>query len=109
MSLTGSALPLVKSARAAPRSMATDNSSQDMPPAPAMMQRRLSVMSKGNISATFQVPGVISIPSDGNTHNVTIVELKLDATMSWACVPKKDTKVHLKVLSSSASITCSLT
>jgi hypothetical protein len=75
----------------------------------AMEHSKLSVMSKGNVSATFQVPGMISIPSDNNAHNVTIVQLKLNATMSWICVPKQDTKVHLKVLSSFTSIRYSLT
>lgn len=59
--------------------------------------RELQVSSKGNISATFGVPGLISIPSDSVVHNVTIVKLALDAEMSWVCVPKKDSRVHLKV------------
>lgn len=59
--------------------------------------------SKGDISATFQVPGLITIPSDGTAHNVTIAELSLDAVMSWIAVPKKDTRVHLKVSSVSVS------
>jgi hypothetical protein len=64
----------------------------------AMNRRQLEVLKgKGNVSATFQVPGMISIPSDGVAHNVTIAELKLSASMSWVCVPKKDMKVHLKV------------
>jgi len=54
------------------------------------------VSSKGNISATFRVPGLISIPSDGDSHNVTITQLKLDASMSWVSVPKVDAKSHLK-------------
>jgi hypothetical protein len=62
-----------------------------------MQHRGLQVSSKGNVSATFGVPGLINIPSDGVGHNVTIVKLGLDATMSWVCVPKKDGKVHLKV------------
>lgn len=62
-----------------------------------MQHRGLHVFSKGNVSATFGVPGLINIPSDGVGHNVTIVKLELDATMSWVCVPKKDGKVHLKV------------
>jgi hypothetical protein len=63
-----------------------------------MARRRLAVLkAKGNVSATFQVPGMISIPSDGDAHNVTITELKLSASMSWVCIPKMDTKVHLKV------------
>jgi hypothetical protein len=59
--------------------------------------RGLVVSSKGNINATFRVPGLISIPSDGQSHNVTIVQLRLDASMTWVSVPKEDTKTHLKV------------
>ena len=55
------------------------------------------VTSKGNVNATFQVPGKITIPSDEERHNVTIAELDLEATMSWVCIPKGDTRVHLKV------------
>lgn len=62
-----------------------------------IQHRGLHVSSKGNVSATFGVPGLINIPSDGVAHSVTIVKLELDATMSWVCVPKKDGKVHLKV------------
>ena len=63
-----------------------------------MARHWLTVLkAKGNVSATFQVPGVISIPSDGDVHNVTITELKLSASMSWVCIPQVDTKVHLKV------------
>ncbi|RDB15220.1 Protein F37C4.5 [Hypsizygus marmoreus] len=65
--------------------------------------RELEVSSKGNVSATFQVPGLISIPSDGVAHNVTIVQLKLNAKMSWVCVPKKDTKTHLSAKIKNAS------
>ena len=50
-----------------------------------------------NISATFSVPGRMSIPSDHASHNVTITELTLDAKMTWVSVPKKDTRVHLSV------------
>ncbi|KAJ7119753.1 hypothetical protein C8R44DRAFT_788827 [Mycena epipterygia] len=54
-----------------------------------------SVTSKGNVSATFSVPGLVTIPCDGDTHNFTIVELSLKATMSWVSVPKLDAKMHL--------------
>lgn len=63
----------------------------------AMQHRGLSVTSKGGISATFQVPGSITVPSDGASHNVTVVQLDLDAVMSWVSVPKLDAKSHLKV------------
>ncbi|KAG6811234.1 hypothetical protein H0H92_008404 [Tricholoma furcatifolium] len=64
-------------------------------PPPRIVQRTMDVSSKGAVSATFQVPGLITVPSDGVVHNVTIVELRLGATMSWVCVPKIDTKVHI--------------
>lgn len=68
-------------------------------PPPPITHRGVNVASKGNISATFEVPGVLSIPSDGVAHNVTIVQLDLEATMSWVCVPKKDARIHLNVIS----------
>ncbi|KAL0946274.1 hypothetical protein HGRIS_012526 [Hohenbuehelia grisea] len=73
------------------------------PPMPVMQQMQLSVASQGNMSATYQVPGLISIPSDGQAHNVTIVQLELDAVMSWVSVPRVDTRVHLKAKIKNAS------
>lgn len=60
-------------------------------PAPAI------VTSRGNVSATFDVPGTITIPSDGAAHNVTITKLNLEAIMSWIAVPKGDARTRLKV------------
>ncbi|KAG6898902.1 hypothetical protein C0993_002979 [Termitomyces sp. T159_Od127] len=51
---------------------------------PPLDYRTFNVVSNGNVSATFQVPGLITIPNDGVSHNVTIAQLKLGATMSWA-------------------------
>ena len=65
--------------------------------AEAIEHRGLEVSSRGNVSATFSVPGLMSIPSDNVAHNVTIVKLSLDATMEWVTVPKREAKVHLKV------------
>lgn len=65
--------------------------------AEAMRLHEAYVNSKGNITATFGVPGKITIPSDGATHNVTIVKLNLDATMRWVTVPKQEAKTHLSV------------
>ncbi|KAJ7660443.1 hypothetical protein B0H17DRAFT_954241 [Mycena rosella] len=59
--------------------------------------RDASVTSKGNVNATFRVPGLVSIPSDGEAHNFTIVQLNLQASMSWVSVPKVDTKAHINV------------
>ena len=53
----------------------------------------MDVSSTGNVSATFQVLGLINIPSDEIIDDVTIAKLDLDAE----CVPKKDTKTHLNV------------
>ncbi|KAJ7914298.1 hypothetical protein B0H13DRAFT_2462207 [Mycena leptocephala] len=65
--------------------------------------RGASVSSKGNFSATFRVPGLVSIPSDGEAHNFTIVQLSLKAEMSWVCVPKADTKAHINARITNAS------
>jgi hypothetical protein len=64
---------------------------------PMMAHATSNVQSRGNVSATFQVPGLVTIPSDGEKHTFTIVQLNLEAEMSWVVVPKKDLRVHLKV------------
>ncbi|KAF6759168.1 hypothetical protein DFP72DRAFT_1031955 [Ephemerocybe angulata] len=69
----------------------------------AIQHRGLEVSSRGNITATFSVPGLMTIPSDGASHKVTIVKLALDATMEWVSVPKRDPKVHLKAVIKNAS------
>ncbi|KAF4579590.1 hypothetical protein EYR40_000229 [Pleurotus pulmonarius] len=61
------------------------------------------IVSQGSLSATYQVPGLITIPTDGQNHNVTIVELELGAEMSWVVVPKLDKRVHLKAKVKNAS------
>ncbi|KAJ7505898.1 hypothetical protein B0H11DRAFT_1976597 [Mycena galericulata] len=62
-----------------------------------------SVNSKGNVNATFRVPGLVTIPCDGDAHNFTIVELSLKAAMSWVSVPKLDAKTHLNARITNAS------
>ncbi|KAJ2918730.1 hypothetical protein MD484_g1671, partial [Candolleomyces efflorescens] len=64
---------------------------------PRMGIQTSAVSSQGGVSATFAVPGLITIPSDGADHGVTIATLELDAKMSWVSIPKKDTKVYLSV------------
>ncbi|CAK5270370.1 unnamed protein product [Mycena citricolor] len=63
--------------------------------APLMAYAGASVTSRGNVGATFRVPGMVTIPSDGEVHNFTIVELSLKAAMSWVCVPKMGAKAHI--------------
>ncbi|KAJ7657604.1 hypothetical protein B0H17DRAFT_1097651 [Mycena rosella] len=48
-------------------------------------------------TATFRVPGLVTIPCDDAAHNFTIVELSLKAAMSWVSVPKLDAKTHLNL------------
>ncbi|CAK5279898.1 unnamed protein product [Mycena citricolor] len=71
--------------------------------APPMLFSEAEVTSKGNVSATFRVPGSVNIPSDGHPHNFTIVELDFEAAMSWVSVPKKDAKTHLSARITNAS------
>ncbi|KAG6907487.1 hypothetical protein DXG01_008777 [Tephrocybe rancida] len=105
------AMPMSVSGRmarkwAAPTSFSVSQSlddAEDVESDRSIVHRGLDVASKGNVSATFQVPGLITIPSDGVAHNVTIVQLHLGATMSWVCVPKKDTKTHLSAKIKNAS------
>lgn len=54
------------------------------------------VTSRGDVNATFRVPGLTSIPSDEEEHSVTIADLKLEAKISWVCIPQGDTQVHLE-------------
>ncbi|KAG6907484.1 hypothetical protein DXG01_008774 [Tephrocybe rancida] len=68
-----------------------------------MEHRGLAVTSKGGVTATFQVPGSITIPSDGAVHKVTVSQLELAAGMSWVTVPKVDAKAHLKAKINNAS------
>jgi hypothetical protein len=56
-----------------------------------------AVASTGNVSATFRVAGLVSIPCDGAAHNFAIVELRPQATMSWVAVLKREPKTHLTV------------
>ncbi|KAH9475070.1 Protein F37C4.5 [Psilocybe cubensis] len=62
-----------------------------------------TVTSKGNVNATFLVPGLTTVPSDQEEHGVTIAELLLEAEISWICIPQGSTQVHLqaKILNSS--------
>ncbi|KAF8891549.1 hypothetical protein CPB85DRAFT_1566203 [Mucidula mucida] len=64
-----------------------------------MEYREVTVTSQGNVNATFTIPGLVSVPSDGELHTFTIATLDLQAELSWVAVPSKDTKVHLKVFS----------
>lgn len=66
-------------------------------PAPALATNVASVHSQGAVSTTYKIPGLATIPCDNKTHNITIVELDLDATLSWITVPKMDARAYLQV------------
>ena len=72
-------------------------------PARRMAVASALVVSQGNITATFRVPGRTTVPSDGAQHSVTIAKLDLDAVVEWVAVPKKDPRTHLKVNRPSSS------
>ncbi|KAF8999068.1 hypothetical protein BDQ17DRAFT_1427976 [Cyathus striatus] len=65
--------------------------------APNMEHRVMNIGgNENNTTAIFEVPGLITIPSDNAAHSVTVAKLELDANITWVCVPRRDTKVHLK-------------
>jgi hypothetical protein len=49
------------------------------------------------MGATFKIPGLVTVPSDNQPHNITIAELELDASLYWITVPEEDKRVHLQV------------
>ncbi|KAJ7640718.1 hypothetical protein DFH06DRAFT_620450, partial [Mycena polygramma] len=72
-------------------------------PMPMMVPEDAAVTSTGNVSATFRVPGLVTIPCDDAAHNFTIVELHPKATMSWVTIPKREPKTHLTAHITNAS------
>ncbi|KAJ6554999.1 hypothetical protein DFH09DRAFT_577671 [Mycena vulgaris] len=102
MSMPGGSAPEERRYRRRARS-GSSSASSSSEEEPVMGVRGATVTSKGNVSATFRVPGLVSIPSDGEAHNFTIVQLKLNAAMSWVSVPKVDTKAHLNARITNAS------
>ena len=88
------AMPLLR--RSARRSAPADFAEESFG-GPAMDYATSRVESKGSMSATFRVPGLVTIPSDGGERSFTIVELELNALMTWFSIPNIDTRVHLKV------------
>lgn len=58
-----------------------------------------------DIYATYIVPDKVSVPSSGNSCNVTITRLELDTKLSWITVPKRDIRVHMQA-GGSVSLSC---
>ena len=57
------------------------------------------ITSTGSVNTTFHIPGRTTIPTDDDEYSVTIADLKLDMKVTWVCIPKADTCVHLEVSS----------
>jgi len=55
------------------------------------------VSSHGHVNATFRVPGLTTITSDAEGQRVTIAELELESKISWLCIPRVNSNVHLEV------------
>lgn len=64
---------------------------------PDMFNPIASVHREGAMGATFRIPGLVTVPSDNQAHNITIAEMELDATLYWITVPKEDRRIHLQV------------
>lgn len=58
-----------------------------------------NVTSSGNVNATFRVPGLTTVPSNEEDRSVTVADLNLPAVISWLCIPKLGSNVHLEVSS----------
>ncbi len=89
--------PSARSGRAPPRPSGYAVDQTVLEESTSVQYQEAYVNSKGNITATFGVPGKISIPSDYDKHSVAIVKLNLDAKMRWITVPKQEAKTHLHV------------
>ncbi|KAF9448148.1 hypothetical protein P691DRAFT_775622 [Macrolepiota fuliginosa MF-IS2] len=67
------------------------------PPPPGGLAKPVAIVyNKGAVSTTYKIPGLVTIPSDSNRHNITIAELELDAVLSWLTIPKVGTQAHLQ-------------
>ncbi|KAF8901316.1 hypothetical protein CPB84DRAFT_1679836 [Gymnopilus junonius] len=53
------------------------------------------VISKGNLNATFVIPGLITVPTESTNLTFTIQNLDLQSKLSWIAIPKHDTKSRL--------------
>ena len=54
------------------------------------------------VALTFKLDKgeLVSIPSDGAQHQVTIASIPLEGSISYVCVPKVDPRVYLEVCAS---------
>lgn len=64
---------------------------------PTMQHRAVSISNKGSVTATFRIPGYISVPSDTQQHNVTISTFEFKARLLWRTVPKANVRAYMEV------------
>ncbi|KIY62942.1 hypothetical protein CYLTODRAFT_382970 [Cylindrobasidium torrendii FP15055 ss-10] len=62
------------------------------------------VNSKGNVNASFRIPGLVSVPGTGEEKTFTIAEPELEATISWFSIPKADLHTHMKASIKNSSV-----
>lgn len=66
-------------------------------PAPTFKPTSVSVSENAGVNASFNVPGLVNISSDGVGHSVTLATLTPEAKLIWFSAPKADVQVHLTV------------
>ncbi|OSC98499.1 hypothetical protein PYCCODRAFT_1375112 [Trametes coccinea BRFM310] len=59
--------------------------------------------SRNSVSVAYRVEGTVSIPSDGEEHQLTVALLNFGAELNYVCVPRKSSAVYIvsKVINTS--------
>ncbi|KJA24214.1 hypothetical protein HYPSUDRAFT_136419 [Hypholoma sublateritium FD-334 SS-4] len=68
-----------------------------MASAHAMQHRPVIIgTNKGDVTATFRIPGYINVPSDAQQHDVTISSFEFNAPLLWHTIPKANARVYME-------------
>ncbi|OSC98498.1 hypothetical protein PYCCODRAFT_1417614 [Trametes coccinea BRFM310] len=51
--------------------------------------------SRNSVSVAYRVEGTVSIPSDGEEHQLTVALLNFETKLSYTCVPRKSSAVYI--------------
>ncbi|KAF5330515.1 hypothetical protein D9619_005213 [Psilocybe cf. subviscida] len=79
-----------------PPTMFPSSRSRSRSPPPRMQHLQVAATDNGGIMATFRVPGVVNLPSDGQQHNMTIAQLDLQADFIWYTIPSQHARTFIK-------------
>ena len=63
----------------------------------ALARSQAAVISKGNLIASFLIPGLVTVPTGNESFTFTIQDLRLESKLSWIAIPKLDPKARLTV------------